>query len=222
MKSREKLVESTISKLLESKTYYEIMATNRGMWGGLQSPMSTNGKYIVFTNKEAAREYLDYINNNSSKVNNFNSYSIQEIEEDEVNDYCLVVNTVEELKQKQKELKDQEVNQRQENINTILDLKKLAEEIISENKELYQKASVETKNTDSEYGNVELTIYVRSKKYHEAQYKLNDLYINIEIKNETGEIKLYCENKTWYDKEEIEEVKETIKELFNSFNEAQK
>ena len=118
MNIKEKLLESTISNLykLQESTYYSVLCTNRGMWGGMQTPMRLEDKVILFTNREACSEYLDRINDEKSVVNNFNSYGIDEVEVDENQlDKYAVFNSVEELDKASNDIQ----NARQNKENTI-------------------------------------------------------------------------------------------------------
>lgn len=95
--SRMNLMEATKlalqGRLTENK-YYIIMSTNRGMWGGMQTPMKFNDKIMVFKNKDDATNSIP----EQGSVNNFNSYGIEEvdIDEEDLEDF-FVVNSLQDI-----------------------------------------------------------------------------------------------------------------------------
>ena len=198
------------SNLIESlnnlnESYYSIWARNNGMWGGMLSTMKTHGKQIVFTNKEEAQKYLDSIRDKQGYINNFNSYGLEEIKEGvEEDKYTILVDTVEELIEKEKQLDIDEKSQKETAKQNILHLAEVASSII-EGKKL-NKADIETKNMDN-YGEPELTVFLRDDNY-------NSIYINIKIQKD-DKIQIYCEYKEYVNT--IQEAEERLKDLINSY-----
>ena len=202
IEKKSNLIES-LNNLNES--YYSIWARNNGMWGGMLSTMKTHGKQIVFTNKEEAQKYLDSIRDKQGYINNFNSYGLEEIKEDvEEDKYTILVDTVEELIEKEKQLDIDEKSQKETAKQNILHLAEVASSII-EGKKL-NKADIETKNMDN-YGEPELTVFLRDDNY-------NSIYINIKIQKD-DKIQIYCEYKEYVNT--IQEAEERLKDLINSY-----
>lgn len=56
--------------------YYYILCRNRGMWGGMESPMKSKGKILVYTQKETCQAEVDRIRASQGNINNFNSYFV--------------------------------------------------------------------------------------------------------------------------------------------------
>lgn len=110
MNNKDVLVESLINKMSKlDESYYTVMATNRGMWGGLTTPLRIDGKIMLFKNKDVALKYID--NNKQGNVNNFNSYSVSEandLSEEYVQkhiDNYFIINTLDDIANKQQSMK---------------------------------------------------------------------------------------------------------------------
>lgn len=104
---------------LNEAKYYQVMATNRGMWGGMTTPLRFDGKVILFSNRDTATKYIE--DSNTSNVNNFNSYRIEEtnISNSSIDNY-LVINTMEDL-EKAREDKLNRENEKQDRVNAKID-----------------------------------------------------------------------------------------------------
>lgn len=219
--SRDKLNSVLVNSLSQNlnESYFGIQATNRGIWGGMSSLMKTQDKYIAFKTRDVAQQYLDDIHANESNVNNFNSYGIVEISEDEINNNFVVVDSLADLRNKSAELKNNKLKQREQHKQIILDLQSYIEELLKPNEDLYSKSEINLNHSGVGYN--ELTVYLRSKIYHEDNYKDNDLYINIEITSDEM-IKLYYGSKQYFKLSEVDTVKNKVKEYIDRFNSAQK
>lgn len=198
----DKLTEATMlaiqGKLTESK-YYEIMATNRGMWNGMTTPMKTYGKYIIFTNKDEASRYLDKIASSQGNVNNFNSYHLQEIDEsDIINAASVIVDTVEDLEAKSNELGNAELENQRNNVELIKSIQEFVSDLVDSNKSLIEKSNI--KYNDNKY-RPEVTIYLVTKSKG-----INDLYMSAKITSD-DDIDLYYQSQHHYfDKDQSGEV----------------
>lgn len=84
-------IDYRLDKLRESanKEYFEIMATNKGMWSGMSTPLRIDGKVLLFTDKDVAEQYLAKLNKEKSVINSFTNYGIQTItvDDNDINNY---------------------------------------------------------------------------------------------------------------------------------------
>lgn len=55
---------------------YGILCRNRGMWGGIDSWMTKDGKTLRFKTEQDAKRYLNKIETGRSRVNNFTNYFV--------------------------------------------------------------------------------------------------------------------------------------------------
>ncbi len=62
------------------KKKYVIICKNNGMWGGMESVLKNNGVEIIFESKEEAQKKVKEIEERQSRVNNFNSYFVEELD----------------------------------------------------------------------------------------------------------------------------------------------
>jgi hypothetical protein len=62
---------------MTQEIWYAILATNRGMWGGMRSICKgADGKPILYETREEACAEHRRIEDNASPINNFTSYGI--------------------------------------------------------------------------------------------------------------------------------------------------
>ena len=59
---------------------YGILCKNRGMWGGISSWMTSDGKTLRFPTEKSAQNYVDKFESGRSRVNNFTSYFVKRID----------------------------------------------------------------------------------------------------------------------------------------------
>lgn len=59
---------------------YGILCKNRGMWGGMSSWMTSDGKTLIFPTEKSAQNYVDKFEKRRSRVNNFTSYFVKRID----------------------------------------------------------------------------------------------------------------------------------------------
>jgi hypothetical protein len=69
-------------ELKKEKGTFAILCTNRGMWGGASSYMKRNGEIIIFDNKGDASDYVNKLYKSGSRINNFTSYGIVDLDKE--------------------------------------------------------------------------------------------------------------------------------------------
>ena len=97
------------------QTYYAILCRNTGMWQGMETYMKLDDRYIAFKSKTEAQKYCDNIRNNSSNINNFNSYFVEDISiEDYQKDNYIIVKDLKELEQVTADIHKQRENKNED------------------------------------------------------------------------------------------------------------
>jgi len=56
-----------------------VVCRNRGIWGGRESFLKSNGEVLYFDTEEQARSEADEIRSKQGCINNFNSYFVRKV-----------------------------------------------------------------------------------------------------------------------------------------------